>query len=115
MPIRGSVSTAAGSMAVRVVSGARTTAPPRSRRTREFCSVTLIASSSGMSQYCGVPSVWMVQGRGAAIDSSELDCVQLDSLGYSICEATASYVPDGALDLKGVASFNAHPPGDSIE
>ena len=41
-----------------------------------------------MSQYCGVPCVCSVHGAGDESDSSAFICVQADSVGYSISDAT---------------------------
>src|SRR6478672_12240815 len=58
-----------------------------------------------MSQYCGVPCVCSVHGAGDEIDSSAFICVQADSVGYSISDATCSYVPFGTTLLNDLSGW----------
>ena len=68
-----------------------------------------------MSQYSGVPSVWIVHGCGEASDSSAFICVQADSAGYSISDATFSYVPGGTFALNELVVLRQKQPlGSSI-
>ena len=70
-----------------------------------------------MSQYSGVPWVSIVHGCGEASDSSAFISVQADSAGYSISDATCSYVPGGThalnecLSLQSAAAGQQHRAG----